>query len=183
MILSDKTIRSLSLSRGLIYPFNSDSLQPCSYDVTLSSDICKFVDKGEVQEIDGLTKDLYGIGYEKSSIDADGYLLMPGEFILGSTNEQVDIPDYIAARFEGKSSLGRIGLSTHVTAGFIDPGFRGNVTLEISNSNRFAIRLRVNQPIGQLCFFRLNTPAEEPYGSADLGSHYQDQVSVTEARY
>src|SRR6478609_7621114 len=98
------------------------------------------------------------------------FVLHPGEFVLGSTYESVTLPDDIAARLEGKSSLGRLGLLTHSTAGFIDPGFEGNVTLELSNTATLPIYLWPGMKIGQLCFFRLSSPAENPYGSTKYGS-------------
>lgn len=183
MILSDRTIRGLSNNCGLIYPFDEHQLQPCSYDVRLDSRIKRFVkkDNARVHVIDGSSKQLTGISMLDVDI-ANGYVLEPGEFVLGSTIEAVSIPDYLACRFEGKSSLGRIGLTTHVTAGFVDPGFRGTITLEIRNENQFSILLKPGMLIGQLCFFRLNTKVDRSYGSIDLGSHYQNQVGVTEVR-
>lgn len=184
MILSDRTIRSLIKNRGLIDPFDENQLQPCSYDVRLDSRIKRFVKTNDlaIHIIDGSSKELHGISMDTLNIANMLYVLRPGEFILGSTVEAVSIPDYIACRFEGKSSLGRIGLATHVTAGFIDPGFRGTITLEIKNENQFPIILKPNMLIGQLCFFRLNMCADRPYGSDGLDSHYQNQIGVTEAR-
>jgi dCTP deaminase len=108
--------------------------------------------------------------------------LHPGEFALGSIYEVVTLPDDIAARVEGKSSLGRLGLLTHATAGFIDPGFSGHVTLELSNVATLPIKLWPGMKIGQLCFFRLTTAAEHPYGSAQYGSHYQGQRGPTPSK-
>lgn len=183
MILADKTIRNLVDHCGLIYPFDEDQLQSCSYDVRLDGRIKRFVKQGNTMNriIVGSSKELTGISMHDVDI-AKNYVLDPGEFILGSTIEAVLIPDYLACRFEGKSSLGRIGLTTHVTAGFIDPGFRGTITLEIKNENQFPILLEPGMRIGQLCFIRLNTSVDRMYGSAELGSHYQNQVGVTEAR-
>ncbi len=110
------------------------------------------------------------------------FILHPGEFALGSIFEVVTLPDDIAARVEGKSSLGRLGLLTHATAGFIDPGFSGHVTLELSNVATLPIKLWPGMKIGQLCFFRLSSPAEHPYGSAQHGSHYQGQRGPTPSR-
>ena len=110
------------------------------------------------------------------------FILHPGEFALGSIYEVVTLPDDIAARVEGKSSLGRLGLLTHATAGFIDPGFSGHVTLELSNVATLPIKLWPGMKIGQLCFFRLTSPAEHPYGSAESGSHYQGQRGPTPSR-
>lgn len=185
MILSDRTIRGLATNCGLIDPFDEDQLQPCSYDVRLDSRIKRFIEDrshSRMHVINGSTKELSGISMDTLSIDNMAYALRPGEFILGSTVESVSIPDYLACRFEGKSSLGRIGLTTHVTAGFIDPGFQGTITLEIKNENQFPILLKPGMLIGQLCFIRLNTKVDQMYGSVGLGSHYQNQIGVTEAR-
>jgi dCTP deaminase len=110
------------------------------------------------------------------------FVLHPGEFVLGSTYESVSLPDDIAARLEGKSSLGRLGLLTHSTAGFIDPGFEGNVTLELSNMATLPINLWPGMKIGQLCFFRLSSPAEFPYGSEKYGSRYRGQRGPTASK-
>lgn len=112
----------------------------------------------------------------------EAFVLHPGEFVLGSTFEQVTLPDDIAARLEGKSSLGRLGLLTHSTAGFIDPGFSGHVTLELSNMATLPIKLWPGMKIGQLCFFRLSSPAETPYGSAEVKSRYHGQRGPTASR-
>ena len=183
MILADKTIRSLAKRCGLIYPFDDNQLQPCSYDIRLDRRIKRFVKQGNTMNcmIIGSSKELTGISMHDVDI-ANDYVLDSGEFILGSTVESVSIPDYLACRFEGKSSLGRIGLTTHVTAGFIDPGFQGTITLEIKNENQFPILLKPGMLIGQLCFIRLNTNVDRMYGSVGLGSHYQNQIDVTEAR-
>jgi dCTP deaminase len=110
------------------------------------------------------------------------FILHPGEFVLGSTYEVITLPDDVAARVEGKSSLGRLGLLTHATAGFIDPGFSGHVTLELSNMATLPIKLWPGMKIGQLCFFRLSSPASHPYGSEKYGSHYQGQRGPTPSK-
>src|SRR3954466_6944300 len=110
------------------------------------------------------------------------FILHPGEFVLGSTYEVVTLPDDVAARVEGKSSLGRLGLLTHSPAGFIDPGFSGHVTLELANVANLPIKLWPGMKIGQLCFFRLSSPAEHPYGSEKYGSRYQGQRGPTPSR-
>jgi dCTP deaminase len=118
-------------------------------------------------------------------VEPDGqepFILHPGEFVLASTYELVSLPDDVAARLEGKSSLGRLGLLTHSTAGFIDPGFSGHVTLELSNVATLPIKLWPGMKIGQLCLFRLSSPAEHPYGSAGSGSRYQNQRGPTASR-
>lgn len=184
MILSDRTIRGLAENCGLIEPFDEDQLQPCSYDVRLDSRIKRFVKTNDsvIHIIDGSSKELHGVSMDTLNLTNMAYALRPGEFILGSTVEAVSIPDYLACRFEGKSSLGRIGLTTHVTAGFIDPGFQGTITLEIKNENQFPILLKPGMLIGQLCFIRLNTKVDRMYGSAGLGSHYQNQSGPTASR-
>ncbi|MEY4435012.1 MAG: hypothetical protein RIR16_1052, partial [Actinomycetota bacterium] len=110
------------------------------------------------------------------------FILHPGEFVLGSTYEFVSLPDNIAARLEGKSSLGRLGLLTHSTAGFVDPGFKGHVTLELSNVATLPIKLWPGMKIGQLCFFQLSSPSETPYGSAKYSNRYQGQRGPTASR-
>jgi dCTP deaminase len=114
--------------------------------------------------------------------ESEPFILHPGEFALGSTYEVVGLPDDIAARVEGKSSLGRLGLLTHATAGFIDPGFTGHVTLELANVATLPIKLWPGMKIGQLCFFRLSSAAEHPYGSEKYGSRYQGQRGPTPSR-
>ena len=117
-------------------------------------------------------------------IDGDQpFVIHPGEFALGRTEEYVEIPDDVVARIEGKSSLGRLGLIVHATAGFVDPGFKGTLTLEITNLTRVPIKLYVGIAIAQLSFMALDAPAERPYGSPELGSHYQGQTAATESRY
>ena len=180
MLLSDRSIMEAIKEENLIFPYNRDNLQPCSYDVTLDN-VFKTISRDHgTSYIDAVTKETIDCSY--FTMNNNNYTLMPGEFVLGSTIETVKIPNGIAARFEGKSSLGRIGLSTHITAGFIDPGFRGNITLEIHNVNAVPIMLHAGMKIGQLCFMTLDNEVERPYGSSELGSHYQGQNTVTEAR-
>ena len=113
--------------------------------------------------------------------DTASFVIHPGEFVLGSTVEWVELPDDIVARIEGKSSLGRLGLIVHATAGFVDPGFSGTLTLEITNLTRVPIVLWPGKPIAQLSFMALDRPAERPYGHPDLGSHYHGQPEATES--
>jgi dCTP deaminase len=115
--------------------------------------------------------------------DDANFVIHPGEFVLGTTVEWVELPDDIVARIEGKSSLGRLGLIVHATAGFVDPGFSGTLTLEITNLTRVPIVLWPRKPIAQLSFMALDRAAERPYGHPDLGSHYHGQVEATESRY
>lgn len=181
MLLSDRDIRAeLESGRIKLDPLDLDFVQPASIDVRLDRYFRLFdnhrypvIDPAENQS--ELTR-LVDVG-------ADGDLVLhPGEFVLGSTYEVVTLPDNIAARLEGKSSLGRLGLLTHSTAGFIDPGFSGHVTLELSNTATLPIRLYPGMKVGQMCFFRLSSPAEHPYGSAATGSHYQGQRGPTASR-
>lgn len=178
-MLNDTKIKDLCITRHMITPFNEENLQPCSYDVTLSKSIVRYFGHGEINAMDHTLHDLE---YIRFSMNDDGFVLDPNEFILGSTNEGVTIPKNIAARFEGKSSLGRLGLATHVTAGFIDPGFNGDITLEIKNLNNHPIRIFAGMRIGQLCFFDLNDDVDRAYGSTELGSHYQHQSGPTTSR-
>jgi dCTP deaminase len=155
-------------------------VQPSSIDVRLDRFFRVFENHryphiDPAQEQSELTREVEPIGDEP-------FILHPGEFVLGSTYEVVSLPDDVAARLEGKSSLGRLGLLTHSTAGFIDPGFSGHVTLELSNVATLPIKLYPGMKIGQLCFFRLTSPSEHPYGSAASGSRYQDQRGPTPSR-
>lgn len=166
----------------MITPFTIDQLQPCTYDVTLGGNIISIeeTETSKTGYIDASTKETYNFGYTVRSLDSR-MVIPPDGFILGTTAEQVNIPNRIAAKFEGKSSLGRIGLATHVTAGFIDPGFSGNITLEIKNLSNAPIMLHKGMRIGQLSFDVLDRAPSRCYGSPELKSHYQHQVGVTPA--
>ena len=181
MLLSDRDIRAeLDSGRIVLEPYEPAMIQPSSIDVRLDKFFrlfdnhrYPFIDPAEDQP--DLTRLV--------EVDADEpFILHPGEFVLGSTFEAVTLPDDVAARLEGKSSLGRLGLLTHSTAGFIDPGFTGHVTLELSNVATLPIKLWPGMKIGQMCFFRLSSPAEHPYGSAAYGSRYQGQRGPTASR-
>ena len=181
MLLSDRDIAAqIEAGRVRLDPFDASLVQPSSIDVRLDryfrlfdNHKYPFIDPAEEQpELTRLVE-----------VDAEeAFILHPGEFVLASTLEQVTLPDDIAARVEGKSSLGRLGLLTHATAGFVDPGFTGHVTLELSNVATLPIKLWPGMKIGQLCFFRLSSAAEHPYGSAARGSHYQGQRGPTASR-
>lgn len=181
MLLSDGDIRKqLQEGRIGLEPLNLELLQPSSIDVRLDrffrlfdNHKYPFIDPREQQ--DELTRFV-----EVQSDEA--FILHPGEFVLGSTFEYVSLPNDIAARLEGKSSLGRLGLLTHSTAGFVDPGFQGHVTLELSNVATLPIKLWPGMKIGQLCFFQLSSPSENPYGSEKYGSRYQGQRGPTASR-
>ena len=181
MLLSDGDLRKeIDAGRLALDPWDEAMLQPSSIDVRLDRFFRVFqnsrythIDPAEQQ--DELT----------SPVEPDGddpFVLHPGEFALGSTFEQITLPDDIAARLEGKSSLGRLGLLTHSTAGFIDPGFSGHVTLELSNVATLPIKLWPGMKIGQVCYFRLTSPAESPYGSGPYGNRYQGQRGPTASR-
>jgi dCTP deaminase len=181
VLLSDRDIRAeLDAERVLLDPYEPAMIQPSSIDVRLDKffrlfDNHKYPVIDPSQEQPELTR-LVEVGPEEP------FVLHPGEFVLGSTFETVTLPDDIAARLEGKSSLGRLGLLTHSTAGFIDPGFGGHVTLELSNVATLPILLWPGMKIGQLCFFRLSSPTEHPYGSVAYGSRYQGQRGPTASR-
>ncbi|MFE4976923.1 dCTP deaminase [Kitasatospora sp. NPDC056651] len=181
MLLSDKDIRDeIDRGRVVVDPFDPAMIQPSSIDVRLDRFFRVFenhkyphIDPSEEQP--DLTR----------LVEPDGdeaFILHPGEFVLASTYEVISLPDDVASRLEGKSSLGRLGLLTHSTAGFIDPGFSGHVTLELSNVATLPIKLYPGMKIGQLCLFRLSSPSEHPYGSERYGSRYQGQRGPTPSR-
>ena len=181
MLLSDRDIRAeLDASRVVLDPYDPSMIQPSSIDVRLDR-FFRLFDNHRYPHIDPSTEQPDLTRLVETPAD-EPFVLHPGEFVLGATYEQVTLPDDIAARLEGKSSLGRLGLLTHSTAGFIDPGFSGHVTLELSNVATLPIMLWPGMKIGQLCFFRLSTPAENPYGSAVYGSRYQGQRGPTASR-
>ena len=181
MLLSDRDILAeIDAGRIAVDPYDPAMIQPSSIDFRLDRFFRVFenhryphIDPAIDQE--DLTRVVEAQGEEP-------FILHPGEFVLGSTYEVVTLPDDLAARVEGKSSLGRLGLLTHATAGFVDPGFSGHVTLELANVATLPIKLYPGMKIGQLCFFRLSSPAQHPYGSAKYGSRYQGQRGPTPSR-
>jgi dCTP deaminase len=182
VVLSDRTIaRLLAEERIVIDPYDESLLQPSSVDVRVDRYFrvfhnarYPFIDVKEPQE--DLTE-LVEVA------DDQPFILHPGEFVLGSTLERIVLPDDLVARLEGKSSLGRLGLLIHSTAGFIDPGWDGHVTLELSNVANLPITIYHGMKIGQISFVQLTEPAEKPYGSGELGSKYQGQMGPTPSRY
>jgi dCTP deaminase len=181
VLLSDRDIRAeLAAGRVGLDPFDEAMVQPSSIDVRLDR-FFRVFENHKYPVIDPsvdqpeLTRLVEPQGDEP-------FVLHPGEFVLASTFEVVSLPDDVAGRLEGKSSLGRLGLLTHSTAGFIDPGFTGHVTLELSNVATLPIMLWPGMKIGQLCLFRLSSPAERPYGSGATGSRYQGQRGPTQSR-
>lgn len=182
MILSDRTIREqLAAGRIVIEPLDPADIQPSSVDLRLDrffrvfrNHTMRVIDVRQDQE--ELTE-LVEIG------EQDAFILHPGEFVLGSTAERVTVPDDLVARLEGKSSLGRLGLLIHSTAGFVDAGWDGYLTLELSNVANLPITLYPGMKIGQISFLAMTTPADAPYGSASVGSKYQGQRGPTPSRY
>jgi len=182
VILSDVTIREeLAAGRIVIDPLGPDSVQPSSVDLHVDryfrvfrNDTTPFIDPKERQE--DLTELV-------EMTDDRAFILHPGEFVLGSTLERVALPDDLVARLEGKSSLGRLGLLIHSTAGFVDAGWDGHLTLELSNVANLPIALYPGMKIGQISFLRMTTAAEHPYGSDATGSKYQGQRGPTPSRY
>jgi dCTP deaminase len=182
VILSDRSLReALASGRLVVDPLEDDAIQPSSIDVRLDNRFRVFHNaRYPYIDLKQPMEDLTELVEVKPE---DAFILHPGEFVLASTLELVGIPDDLAARLEGKSSLGRLGLLTHSTAGFLDPGFTGHVTLELSNVANLPITLYPGMRIGQIAVFQLTTPAERPYGSAGIGSKYQDQRGPTPSRY
>ena len=181
MLLSDRDIReAIESGRVSLEPYDPAMVQPSSIDVRLDR-FFRVFENHRYPHIDPAVEqpDLTRLVEPEGD---DPFILHPGEFALGSTYEVVSLPDDIASRLEGKSTLGRLGLLTHSTAGFIDPGFSGHVTLELSNVATLPIKLWPGMKIGQLCLFRLSSPAEHPYGSAVYGSRYQGQRGPTPSK-
>jgi len=181
VLLSDRDLRKeLEAGRLELDPFDVEMVQPSSIDVRLDR-FFRVFDNTKYTHIDpSLQQDELTSLVEQTGDDP--FVLHPGEFVLGSTFEMVTLPDDLAGRLEGKSSLGRLGLLTHSTAGFIDPGFNGHITLELSNVANLPITLWPGMKIGQLCLFRLSSAAEFPYGTKQAGSRYQGQRGPTPSR-
>lgn len=181
MLLSDRDIKTeLGSGRISLQPYDPSMLQPSSIDVRLDR-FFRLFDNHKYPYIDP-AEDQPDLTRLIEAKPDEPFILHPGEFVLGSTYELVTLPDDVAARLEGKSSLGRLGLLTHSTAGFIDPGFSGHVTLELSNVATLPIKLWPGMKIGQMCFFRLSSAAEMPYGSSSYSSRYQGQRGPTASR-
>ncbi len=181
MLLSDRDIRAeIQAGRLGIDPYDEKLVQPSSVDGRLDNlfrvfNNTRYTHIDPARQQDELTTLV-------QAVEGEPFVLHPGEFVLGSTLEQCTLPDDLAGRLEGKSSLGRLGLLTHSTAGFIDPGFSGHITLELSNVANLPITLWPGMKIGQLCLLRLTSPAEHPYGSSAVGSKYQGQRGPTPSR-
>jgi len=182
VILSDRDLRTeLAAGRIIIEPFDESCVQPSSIDIKVHHLFRVF--RNHTAGIIDVKKDMTDLT-ELVDIPLDGvFILHPGEFVLGSTLERVAVPNDLVARVEGKSSLGRLGLLIHSTAGFIDAGFDGHVTLELANVANLPITLYPGMKIGQISFMKMTSPAENPYGSGAKGSKYQGQRGPTPSRY
>lgn len=188
VILSDRTLREqLSAGRIVVDPLDESLIQPSSIDVRISNMFRVFrnhtagvidvkQDLAELTELIEMPTDEHGVGDTP-------FMLHPGEFVLGSTLERIGVPEDLVGRVEGKSSLGRLGLMIHSTAGFIDAGFDGHITLELANVASLPITLYPGMKIGQVSFMQMSSPAERPYGQGASGSKYQGQQGPTPSRY
>ena len=182
MVLSDRTIKEeLAKGRIIIDPLDESDIQPASVDLHLDRKLLVF--RNTRQPYIDVRKDMPDLTETEEIPDDSPFILHPGEFVLASTLEVVGLPDDIVARLEGKSSLGRIGLLIHSTAGYVDPGWNGHLTLELSNVANLPVTLYYGMKIGQISFLRLTTPAENLYGSPALGSKYQGQTEPTASRF
>jgi len=182
VILSDRSLREhIAAGRIIIDPFDDRAVQPSSIDVRISNLFRVF--RNYTAKVIDVKHDMTGLT-EPFELDDDGvFMLHPGEFVLGSTLERIGVPDDLVGRIEGKSSLGRLGLIIHSTAGFIDAGFDGHITLELTNIATLPITLYPGMKIGQVSFMQMTTPADNPYGSGARGSKYQGQHGPTPSRY
>jgi len=184
VILSDRTLREqLAAGRIVVDPLDESLIQPSSIDVRISNLFRVF--RNHTQGVIDVKLDMEGLT-ELIEIPAEGdepFMLHPGEFVLGSTLERIAVPDDLVGRVEGKSSLGRLGLLIHSTAGFIDAGFDGHITLELANVASLPITLYPGMKIGQVSFMQMTAPADRPYGSGADGSKYQGQRGPTPSRY
>jgi dCTP deaminase len=182
MVLSDRTIKDeIARGRIIIEPLNPDCIQPASIDLHLDKKLLAFKPQRLPTYID-VRRNLDHLNELVELDEDDAFFLNPGEFVLVSTLESITLPDDIVGRLEGKSSLGRIGLLIHSTAGYVDPGWQGHLTIELSNVAKLPITLYYKMKIGQISFLRLTTPADRLYGAAELGSKYQGQTEPTASK-
>jgi dCTP deaminase len=182
VVLSDRSIKAeIAAGRIVFEPYDESLVQPSSVDVRVDRKFRVF-HNSRYPYID-VRKPMDGLTELVEITDEEPFVLHPGEFVLGQTLEAIKLPDDIVARLEGKSSLGRLGLLIHSTAGFVDPSWAGNLTLELSNVANLPITIYYGMKIGQLSFVQLSEPAEQPYGSDALGSKYQGQQGPTPSRY
>ena len=182
MILSDRTLREqIAAGRIVLDPFDETLIQPSSIDVRISHMFRVF--RNHTAAVIDVKQDLTALTELVEISEDQAFMLHPGEFVLGSTLERLAVPDDLVARIEGKSSLGRLGLLIHSTAGFIDAGFDGHITLELANVASLPITLYPGMKIGQVSFMQMTTAADNPYGSGAKGSKYQGQRGPTPSRY
>ena len=182
MILSDRSIReALEAGRIVIDPLDDACIQPSSVDLRLDRRFRVFLN--HTLGLIDVKRDLSDLTTLVTVEEDDPFILHPGEFVLGATLERVAVPVDLVGRLEGKSSLGRIGLLIHSTAGFVDAGFEGQLTLELSNVANLPITLYPGMKIGQISFQQMTTPADRPYGSGSLGSKYLGQRGPVPSRY
>lgn len=182
MVLSDTTIKEQIAAGRLVFdPYDEGLVQPSSVDVRVDRSFRVF-NNSRYPYID-VRRPMEDLTELVKVTDEEPFVLHPGEFVLGQTLERFKIPDDLVARLEGKSSLGRLGLVIHSTAGFVDPGFEGNLTLELSNQATLPITLYYGMPIGQISFMQMDRPVENPYGGAEAGSKYQGQGEPTPSRF
>ena len=182
MILSDRSLREqIAAGRIVIDPLDESLIQPSSIDVRISNLFRVF--RNHTAGVIDVKEDLTALTELVEIATDEAFMLHPGEFVLGSTLERIAVPDDLVARIEGKSSLGRLGLLIHSTAGFIDAGFDGHITLELANVASLPITLYPGMKIGQVSFVQMTTPADNPYGSGAKGSKYQGQRGPTPSRY
>jgi dCTP deaminase len=183
MVLSDRTIKDeIAKGRLIIEPLMPDCIQPASIDLHLDRKLLVFKPQRHPAYID-VRSSLDHLNELVELDEDDAFFLDPGEFVLVSTLESITLPDDIVGRLEGKSSLGRIGLLIHSTAGYVDPGWQGNLTIELSNVAKLPIALYYRMKIGQISFLRLTSPVDRLYGAAELGSKYQGQTEPTASKY
>jgi dCTP deaminase len=182
VVLSDRTIREeIEAGRIAFDPYDPEMVQPSSVDVRVDNRFRVF-HNARYPYID-VRQPMEELTELVEVEPAEPFILHPGEFVLGQTLERVRLPDDLVARLEGKSSLGRLGLLIHSTAGFVDAGFEGNLTLELSNVANLPITIYHGMPIGQISFMRMDGPVERPYGSDETGSKYQGQAEPTPSRF
>lgn len=182
VILSDRSIReAISMGRIAIDPLDDQAVQPSSVDVCLDHRFLVF--RNHTRGIIDVKEDLADLTESVEASDERPFILHPGEFVLGSTLERIALPDDLVARLEGKSSLGRLGLLIHSTAGFIDAGWDGQITLELSNVASLPITLYPGMKVGQVSFMQMTTAADNPYGTGIIGSKYQGQVGPRPSQY
>ena len=183
MILSDRSLREqIAAGRIVVDPLDESLIQPSSIDVRISNLFRVF--RNHTAGVIDVKKDMAELTeLVEMPDDGEAFMLHPGEFVLGSTLERVAVPDDLVGRVEGKSSLGRLGLLIHSTAGFVDAGFDGHITLELANVASLPITIYPQMKIGQVSFMRMTTPAEQPYGAGGRGSKYQGQLGPTPSRY